>query len=117
MISWVPWMQSSIYMKLRVCLPSPQISISLAAGELGGDDLAADGRRRLFPAAVAGAVRAVDIVIAGDAGLQAEVLAEVAAHALAEQLLPAVAVLGHGRIGVALLQRHDIGDSSACPAA
>ena len=54
-------------------------------------------------------MRAVDVVVAGDAGLEAEVLVVVAGHPLAEQLLPAVAVLGHGRVGVVLPQRVDLG--------
>ena len=43
-----------------------------------------------------------------DAGLDAEVFAEMAAHALAEQLLPAVAVLGQRGISVLFLQRGDV---------
>ena len=73
---------------------APDLDLVLA-GSLGLDDLAADGGRRLLAAAVPGAVRAVDVVEAGHARLEAEVLAEVAAHALGEELLPAVAVLGH----------------------
>src|SRR5205085_638224 len=72
----------------------------VAAGELGLDHLAAHRRRCLLAAALEGAVGAVNVVVAGDARLKPEVLAEVAAHPLAEQLLPAVAVLGHGRIRV-----------------
>ena len=63
-----------MYMKLRVCSPSPQISISWRPDELRLGDLAADRRRRLLAAAVPGAVRAVDVVVAGDARRQAEVL-------------------------------------------
>ena len=40
---------------------------------------------------------------------------EVAAHPLAEQLLPAVAVLRHGRVGVLLPQRRHVGATSAAP--
>jgi hypothetical protein len=82
-----------MYMKLRVCSPSP---------------LAADRRRRLLAAAGPGPVRAVDVVVAGHARDEAEVLAVVAAHALAEELLPPVAVLRHRRVGVLLLQRLDV---------
>ena len=92
---------------------APDLDLVLA-GQLGGDDLAADRGRRLLAAAVPGAVRAVDVVVARDAGGEAEVLAEVAAHALAEQLLPAVAVLRHGGVGVLFLERGDVGVASAC---
>ena len=47
--------------------------------------------------------------IAGDAGLEAEVFAEMATHPFAEQLLPAVAVLAVGRIGVGFLEGGDVG--------
>ena len=53
--------------------------------------------------------RPVDIVIAGDSGDEPKVLAEVPTQALAEQLFPAVAVLGGRGIGVALAQWSDIG--------
>ena len=86
----------------------------VVAGELRFDDLAADGGGGLFAAAVLRAVRAVDVVVAGDAGLDAEVFAEVAAHPLAEELLPAVAVLGHGGVGVGFLQGGDVRDRAAC---
>ena len=59
-----------MYMNERVCLPSPQISISCLPGQLGLDDLAADGGGGLLAAAVPGAVGAVDVVEAGDAGLE-----------------------------------------------
>src|SRR5690606_5240563 len=77
-------------------------------GQLGGGHLAADGRRRLLPPAVVGAVGAVDVVVAGDPGGAREVLGEVPAHPLGEQLLPAVAVLGHGRVGVLLGEPVDV---------
>ena len=47
-------------------------------------------------------------MVAGDAALQAEVLFEVAAHALAEELFPAVAVFGKCGIGVLFLERDDV---------
>src|SRR5690606_24218486 len=63
----------------------------------------------LLATALPGAFGAVDVVVAGDAGLESEVLAEVAGHALGEQLLPAVAVLGVGGVGVLLLEGGDVG--------
>src|SRR6185312_10028375 len=72
----------------------------VVAAHLGLNDLAADRGGGLLAAPLVGAVRAVDVVVAGNARLDAEVFAEVAAHALAEELLPAVAVLGHGGVGV-----------------
>ena len=81
----------------------------MRAGELGLGHLAADRRRRLLPAAVVRPVRSVDVVVAGDPRRNAEVLTEVPAHPLAEELLPPVAVLGHRRIGVGLGERRDVG--------
>src|SRR5215217_7480175 len=87
----VPSVQSSMYMNERVCSPSPQISISCLPESLAAMTL------RQLAAAVVGALGAVDVVIARDAGGDAVVLAVVAAHALAEQLLPAVAVFRQRR--------------------
>ena len=81
----------------------------MGAGADGLDHLAADRGRRLFAAALEGAVRAVHVVIPADPRLQPEVFAEMAAHPLAEQLLPAVAVLRHGRVGVGLGKWNDVG--------
>ena len=81
----------------------------VVAGVLGLDDLAADGGGGLFAAAGPGAEGAVDVVEAGDAALEAVVLFEVAAHALGEELLPAVAVFGQGGIGVGFLEGDDVG--------
>ena len=87
---------------------APDLDLVLAR-QLGGDHLAADRGRRLLAAAVIGAFGAVDIVVARHPGGDAVVLAVVAGHALAEQLLPAVAVLRHRRIGVLFLERGDVG--------
>ena len=75
----------------------------------GQRDLAGDGGRRLFLAAVVGAQRAVDVVEAHDAGLEAVIVAVVTAQFLGEELLPAIAGLGIGRIGVLFLQGRDVG--------
>src|SRR6185312_16193319 len=83
----------------------------VVAGELGRSHFAADRRRRLFAPAVVGAVGAIHIVIPGHPGVQAEVLPEVTAHALAEQLFPAVAVLRHGGVCILLPQCGDVGVS------
>ena len=48
-------------------------------------------------------------MIAGNAGLDAEVFTEVAAHAFAKELLPSIAVLGHRGIGVVFLEGGDVG--------
>src|SRR5690606_36108854 len=58
-------------------------------GQLGGGHLAADGRRRLLPPAVVGAVGAVDVVVAGDPGGDP-------------------GVLGRGRVGVLLGEPVDV---------
>jgi hypothetical protein len=78
---------------------------SSAARELGLDHLAAHRGRRLLPPTVVGPEGSVDVVEARHAGLDPEVLEIVAAHPLAEQLLPAVAVLGHGRVGIGFDER------------
>ena len=81
----------------------------MLARQLGLDDLAAHRGGGLLAATVIGAFRPVDVVVAGDAGRHAVILAVVAGHAFAEQLLPAVAVFRQGRIGVGFLQRRDVG--------
>ena len=87
---------------------APDLDLVLAR-HLGGDHLAADRGRRLLAAAVVGALGAVDVVVAGDPGGDAVVFTIVAGHPLAEQLLPAVAVLRHRRVGVLFLERGDVG--------
>ena len=91
----------------RLLAVAPDLD-GVRAAQLGLGDLAADRGGRLLAAAVVGAVGPVDVVIAGHASRQLEVLAEVAAHALAEELLPAVPVLGHRRICVRLGERRDV---------
>src|SRR6185503_13792041 len=91
----------------RLLAVAPDVDFVLA-GPLGLDDLAADGRRGLLTAARPGAVRPIDVMVTGHARGQPEVLFKVAAHALAEELLPSVAVLGQRRIGVGLLQRDHV---------
>src|SRR5262249_31759820 len=76
----------------RLLAVAPDLDLALPSHERD-DHLAADRGRRLLPSAVIGPVRAVDVVIARDAGRQAVVLGEMAAHPLAEELLPAVSVL------------------------
>jgi hypothetical protein len=62
----------------------------------------------LLPPAVPRAERTVDVVVAGNAGLEAVVLEEVTGHPLGEELLPAIAVLGIGRVGIRLGKRRDV---------
>src|SRR5437667_345997 len=66
-------------------------------------------RRRLLAPTIPGAPGAVDVVVARDPRFHAEILAEMPAHPLAEQFLPAVAVLRHRRVGVGFFQWSDIG--------
>ena len=87
---------------------APDLDLA-AAAVLGGDHLTADGRRGLLAAAVPGAVRAVDVVEAGDVRLQPTLLPVLLAEDLGHQLFPAVAALGHGGVGVRFLQRPDVG--------
>ena len=64
------------------------------AGGFRVDDFTADRGRCLFAAPFPGAVRPVDVVEPCHPRGQAEIFAEVAAHPLRKELLPAVAVLG-----------------------
>jgi len=92
-----------MYWKLRVWVPSPQISISRRPLSFRFDYLPADRRRRLLAASLPGAT--VDVVIPSDSRRQAEISKEMVAHASGEELLPTVAILRHCRIGVLLPQR------------
>ena len=53
-------------------------------GEFGFDDFSADRGGGFFAATVVGAVGSVNVVEAGDAGDEAEIFAEMSAHAFAE---------------------------------
>src|SRR4051812_37066958 len=53
-------------------------------------------------------VGAGNVVIPSHSGLEVEVLLKVATHPFREELLPAVSVLGHCGIGVALAERLDV---------
>src|SRR6478735_7933521 len=81
---------------------SPDLDF-MTTGEFRGDDFATDRRGRLLPPAIKSAVRTIDIMIAGHAGLQAELFPKMPAHPFAEEFLPAIAVLRVCRIGVLLL--------------
>src|SRR5581483_1535861 len=96
-----------IHETARLMAVSPNLDLVLP-GKLGLDHLAADRSRGLLPAAIVGAMRPVDIVITRHAGVEAEILAEMPAHALAEQLFPAVSILRHRGIGVAFLERSHV---------
>ena len=82
---------------------APDVDFVFAA-KFGLDDFSADGGGGFFAASVPCAVGAVDVVVAGVAGVEAEVFAEVAAHALAEEFFPAVAVFWHGGVGVGFFE-------------
>ena len=72
-------------------------------------DLPADRGRSLLAPAVVGAMRSVHVVVARHPRHEPEVLGVVAAHPLAEELLPAVTVLRHGRVGIRLHESLDGG--------
>ena len=72
-------------------------------------DLTANRRRRLLATSVVGAERSEDVVEANDARLETEVFLVVAAVALHVELLPAVAILGVGRIRVLLFEGRHVG--------
>ena len=48
-------------------------------------------------------------MVAGNPALQAKVLFKVAAHALAEELFPTIAIFRQRRVGVFFLESNDIG--------
>src|ERR1043166_5690925 len=52
--------------------------------ELGLDDFPADCGRRLFPPAIVSAIRPINIMETGDAGLNPKILTKMAAHSFAE---------------------------------
>src|SRR5580658_8784990 len=80
----------------------------VVAGMARLKNLAADGSGSFLAAAGPGAQRPVNIMETGDAGLHAEILVEVAAHALAEELLPAVSIFGKRGIGVFFPEWDDV---------
>ena len=83
---------------------APDLNLVFAA-DFGFDHFAANGRGSFLAAAVPGSPRSIHIVKSCDAGVEAEILAEMAAHPFAEKLFPAVAVFGQRRVGVFFLQR------------
>src|SRR5579872_1011545 len=72
-------------------------------------DFTGDRSRRLLLAAVVGSQRTVNVVEADDARLEFVIAVVVAAKLFGEELLPTVARLGIGGIGVLFLQRNEIG--------
>ncbi len=113
MIMSMPSTQSSMKQKLRVCEPSPQISIALAPGVDRFQHLPAHCGGGFLAASEPCPVRPVDVVEAGDVGLQTALGPILLAEHLRDQLLPAVAALGHRGIRVALFQRRVRSDLSA----
>src|SRR5580704_12367137 len=75
------------------------------AVDLGLDYFAANRRGSFLAAAVPGAPGSIDIVKARDAGVEAKILAEMAAHAFGEKFFPAIAVFGLGGVSVFFLER------------
>src|SRR5580704_11138890 len=74
------------------------------AVDFGFDYFAANRGGSLFSAAVPRAPGTIHVVKARDAGVEAEILAEMAAHAFGEKLLPAVAILCLRGVGVFFLE-------------
>lgn len=71
-----------------------------------GRHFSAQRRWHLLPATVVRAIRTVDVMEAGDAGLQAELTREVQAQPLSHELLPPVSVLRIGRVRILFNQRN-----------
>ena len=72
------------------------------------NDLAAGRGGGLFAAAFPGTVGTVNVVEPSHAGVETEIFAEVSAHPLGKEFLPAVAIFGHRGIGVGFFERHDV---------
>lgn len=70
----------------------------------GADGLAAKGSWSLFASALPGAVRTIDVVEAGNAGLHGEVVGVVNGQLLHAQLLQTVGILRLGGPGIRFLQ-------------
>src|SRR5205085_6596992 len=58
----------------------------------------------LLAAAIPGPEWSVHVVITPDPCRDAKIFAKMPAHSFAEQLLPAIAVFGHGRVGLRLFE-------------
>src|ERR1022692_2275290 len=96
-IIWsMPSTQSSMKQKLRVCEPSPQMSMVVAPLSMASITL----RLR--------AAGAVDVVEAGQVGFQAAFRPILLAEHLRDEFLPAVASFGHGGVCVRFLERPDV---------
>ena len=93
--------------RARLAPVAPDLDAQVAA-VLGLEDLAAHRGGGLLAAPEPGAVGAVDVVEAGDVGLQAALRPVLLAEHLGDQLLPAVAALGHGRVGIRFLEGDDV---------
>ena len=79
------------------------------AGKLRFKHLAANGCGRLFASAGPGSKWSVDVVVPRNSALHPKVFFKVAAHPLAEKLLPSIAVFGQRWVGVCFLERNDMG--------
>ena len=108
MIMSMPFMQSSMYVKLRVAVPSPQILIlrmPLSTASMTLRQMAAGA----FSSSVPGAVRAIDVMETGDERLHTPFSPILLAEHFGHELFPAVSALGHRRVSVRFLQRADVG--------
>src|SRR5208337_945572 len=73
------------------------------------DDFAADGRWSFFAATFPSAIRAVNVVKAGDEGLHPALGPVFLTEHFRHELLPAVAPFSHGGVGIRLLQGPGLG--------
>src|SRR5215831_8921076 len=98
-IRFMPFRQSSIYMKLRVCSPEPQISISCLPVSLASITFRqiAAGAFSRPPSQVP---HGPHVVESRHARIKSEIFPEVTAHSLGEELLPAIAVFRHRRVSI-----------------
>src|SRR6185369_8523372 len=76
---------------------------------VGQRDLAADGRRRFFTAAIVSPERAKNVVKADRPRVETKVFGVVAADALHVELLPTVTVFRVRRVSLFFLERRDVG--------
>src|SRR5579862_5440356 len=91
-----------VAIRARLRAITPHFDLTAIGGE---GDFAANSGWGFFAAAIVGAEWTEDVVEAGDASFQAEVFGVMSALALAEELLPAIAIFGISGIRVFFFER------------
>src|SRR6185437_284006 len=91
----------------RLLSISPDVDF-MDTGFFRRDHFPANGGRCFFASSCPATVRSINIVIASDAAGDIKFFFEVAAHPLAEQLLPAIAIFRQSWIGIGFFERSHI---------